>query len=99
MEKEDIQYSRRKRSNVMEEKYQILAEKILELVQKNGETDAAALSWETGQSHGEILCLLKEMEQQNWLSTYELDMCCGVEYIVDGLTEQGMQALSKTKEV
>ncbi len=82
----------------MEEKYQILAEKILELVQKSGETDAAALSMELGQNHGEILCLLKEMEQQNWLSTYELDMCCGVEYIVDGLTEQGVQALQKAKQ-
>ncbi len=83
----------------MEERYQILAEKILELTQKNGETDAAVLSYEIGKNHGEILQLLKEMEQQNWLSTYELDMCCGTEYIVDGLTEEGMTALSKAKKV
>lgn len=77
----------------MEETYLLLMVKIVELTGKNGETDAAALAWETGMSHGEILLRLKEMEEKNWLITYEIDMCCGEEYVVDGLTEEGKQML------
>lgn len=65
---------------------------------KNGETDAAALAWETGMKHGEILQRLKEMEEKNWLVTYEIDMCCGEEYIVDGLTDEGKAALAELKK-
>lgn len=37
---------------------------------KNGETDAAALAWETGMKHGDILLRLKEMEEKiGWLHT------------------------------
>lgn len=82
----------------MEETYLVLMEKIVELTEKNGETDAAALSWETGLKHGEILQRLKEMEDKNWLVTYEIDMCCGAEYIVDGLTDEGKAMLCAWKK-
>lgn len=82
----------------MGEKYLLLAEKIIELTEKNGETDASALSWETGMTQPEILLLLKEMEEKNWLVTYEIDMCCGSEYIVDGLTEEGKEAIAAWKK-
>ncbi|MCI7657662.1 hypothetical protein [Anaerotignum sp.] len=82
----------------MEEMYGLLMEKILELTEKNEETDAAALSWETGIKHGEILQKLKEMEDKNWLVTYEIDMCCGAEYIVDGLTDAGKAALEEWRK-
>lgn len=53
---------------MMEETYLLLMEKIVELTEKNGETDAAALAWETGMKHGDILLRLKEMEEKNgWL--------------------------------
>lgn len=48
--------------------------------------------------HGEILQRLKEMEEKNWLVTYEIDMCCGEEYIVDGLTDEGKAALAELKK-
>ena len=83
---------------MMEETYLLLMEKIVELTEKNGETDAAALAWETGMKHGDILLRLKEMEEKNWLVTYEIDMCCGEEYIVDGLTDAGKAALTEIKK-
>ena len=83
---------------MMEETYLLLMEKIVELTEKNGETDAAALAWETGMKHGDILLRLKEMEEKNWLVTYEIDMCCGEEYIVDGLTDAGKAALAELKK-
>lgn len=77
----------------MEETDLLLMKKITELTVKNGETDAAALSWETGLQHADILHRLKKMEEKNWLVTYEIDMCCGAEYVVDGLTDEGKAAL------
>ena len=41
---------------MMEETYLLLMEKIVELTEKNGETDAAALAWETGMKHGVFCC-------------------------------------------
>lgn len=88
----------KKEMRMMEETYLLLMEKIVELTEKNGETDAAALAWETGMKHGDILLRLKEMEEKNWLVTYEIDMCCGEEYIVDGLTDAGKAALAELKK-
>lgn len=81
----------------MEEKYQILMEKIICLLEKNGETDASALSWETEWKQHEIIELLEEMSKKNWISTYEIDMCCGAEYIIDSVTEEGKAAYAATK--
>lgn len=77
----------------MEEKWKLLAEKIMMLAQKNGETDTAALAWETGMKQGEVQELIRQMEEKNWLITYEIDMCCGAEYVIDGLTEIGKKEL------
>ena len=74
---------------MLEETYLLLMEKIVALTEKN---------WETGMKHGEILQRLKEMEEKNWLVTYEIDMCCGEEYIVDGLTDEGKAALAELKK-
>lgn len=81
----------------MEEKYQILMEKILCLLEKNGETDASALSWETEWKQHEIITLLQEMVAKNWISTYEIDMCCGSEYVIDRVTEEGKAAYAAAK--
>lgn len=83
---------------MLEETYLLLMEKIVALTEKNGETDAAALTWEIGMKHGEILQRLKEMEEKNWLVTYEIDMCCGEEYIVDGLTDAGKAAMAELRK-
>ncbi len=88
----------KKGMSMLEETYLLLMEKIVALTEKNGETDAAALAWEIGMKHGEILQRLKEMEEKNWLVTYEIDMCCGEEYIVDGLTDAGKAAMAELRK-
>ncbi len=61
---------------MMEATYLLLMEKIVELTEKNGETDAAALAWETGMKHGDILLRLKEMEEKTgWL---HMKLICAV---------------------
>lgn len=77
----------------MEEKYLKLAQAIDKLTKTNSETDASALSWETGMPQPEILQILKDMEVNNWICIYEIDMCCGEEYVIDGLTESGKAEL------
>lgn len=77
----------------MDEKYLKIAKAIQKLTETNTETDASAISWETGLPQPEILQILKDMEAQNWICIYEIDMCCGAEYVVDGLTENGKAAL------
>lgn len=80
----------------MEEKYLKIAQAIEKLTKTNTETDASAISWETGISQPEILKILKEMEEKNWICIYEIDMCCGAEYVIDGLTEIGKTALQSS---
>ncbi len=82
----------------MNESYLILIEKILYLLEKNEETDASALAWETEWKQHEIITMLQEMAEKNWLSTYEIDMCCGAEYIVDHVTEEGKAAYTAAKQ-
>ncbi len=77
----------------MDEKYLKIAKAIDKLTKTNAETDASALSWETGMSQPEILQILKDMEANNWICIYEIDMCCGAEYVLDGLTESGKAEL------
>lgn len=77
----------------MEEKYVKIAQAIEKLTQNHTETDASAISWETGMSQPEILQILKEMEANDWICIYEIDMCCGAEYVIDGLTENGKKTL------
>lgn len=77
----------------MEKKMKLLAEKIQALTADGKETDLAVLSKETGESQQVLEGILLEMEEKNWVSVYEIDLCCGAEYVIHGLTEEGRKEL------
>lgn len=77
----------------MEEKMKKLAEQIDALTKDGGETDLTALSKTAGLPQQELEGILLEMEEKNWVSVYEIDLCCGAEYVIHGLTEEGRQAM------
>ena len=73
----------------MEENLLFLAKKIQDLTQNNGETDAARLALETNLHYQAVVQAIQKMEALGWISAYEMDMCCGMEYVVNGLTQKG----------
>lgn len=77
----------------MEEKMKKLAEQIEVLTKDGRETDLAALSKAVGLPQQELEGILLEMEEKNWVSVYEIDLCCGAEYVIQGVTAEGRQAL------
>lgn len=79
----------------MEEMYCCLAKKIAELTEQNEETDVSTLAMVLSMKYGEVQKYIQEMDEKGWILTYEIDMCCGSEYVVTGLTEEGKQAFFK----
>ena len=79
----------------MEENLLFLAKKIQDLTQNNGETDAARLALETNLHYQAVVQAIQKMEALGWISAYEMDMCCGKEYVVNGLTQKGTLEMTK----
>ncbi|MBM6876825.1 hypothetical protein H9X85_00020 [Anaerotignum lactatifermentans] len=73
------------------------AKQIEDLTKNGSETDLAALSREMGVSQQETEKMILEMEEKGWVSLYEIDLCCSAEYVIQGLTEEGRQALLEQK--
>ena len=71
-----------------------ILEKIDELCRKNGETDAAGLKDAMeGMTAAEASKRISELDEAGLLVTYEIDMCCGEELVVQGLTDAGAQMI------
>ena len=71
-----------------------ILEKINELCGKNGETDAAGLKDALeGMTTAEASACISQLDEAGLIVTYEIDMCCGEELVVQGLTDAGMQML------
>lgn len=81
----------------MEKKMKKLAVQIEALTKDGRETDLTVLSKETGLLQRELEGILLEMDAKNWVSVYEIDLCCGAEYVIHGLTEEGRQAMLKER--
>ena len=79
----------------MEENLLFLAKKIQDLTQNNGETDAARLALETNLHYQAVVQAIQKMEALGWISAYEMDMCCGMEYVVNRLTQKGTLAITQ----
>lgn len=73
----------------MEELYNRLAKKIVEFTKQNKETDISTLARALEMKYGEVQTCIQKMDENGWILVYELDMCCGSEYIVTGLTKEG----------
>lgn len=79
----------------MEQKaYQTVLTAVHKICAEKGETDAADVAKAVGMTTDEAESCIRRMDEENLAVVIEIDMCCGEEYIVRGLTEKG-EALLK----
>jgi len=73
--------------------------KILKIVdeiyhQKN-EVDATDIYKAAGITAAEANAFITQMEEEDLADVVEIDMCCGADYVVKGLTEKGKALLAE----
>lgn len=62
---------------------------------EKGEADAADTAKAVGPSSAAAEAFVRQIDEDSFADVIEIDLCCGEEYIVKGLTEQGMAFLGK----
>ena len=57
------------------------------------EPDIAMIAKETALSNQHVYDCITEMEEKELIIAFEIDMCCGEDYIIKELTEKGKSML------
>ncbi len=57
------------------------------------EPDIAMIAKETALSNQQVYDCITEMEEKELIIAFEIDMCCGEDYIIKELTEKGKSML------
>lgn len=78
-----------------QETYRAALAAVRKICAEKGETDAADLAKAIGLSSAAAEACIRQMEEDGFADVIEIDLCCGEEYIVKGLTEQGAVFLEK----
>lgn len=60
-----------------------------EIYHKKNEVDATDIYRAAGITAAEANAFISRMEEEDLADIVEIDMCCGADYIVKGLTEKG----------
>lgn len=60
-----------------------------EIYHKKNEVDATDIYRTAGITAAEANAFISRMEEEDLADIIEIDMCCGAEYVVKGLTEKG----------
>lgn len=71
------------------ETYKAALEAVRESCAKRGEADAADIAKAAGMTVAEAEGCIRQMEEDDFAVVVEIDLCCGEEYAVKGLTERG----------
>ena len=66
-----------------------------EIYNKKNEVDATDIYKAAGITAAEANAFITQMEEENLADVIEIDMCCGADYVVKGLTEKGMALISE----
>ncbi|WP_458407249.1 hypothetical protein [Anaerotignum sp.] len=66
-----------------------------EIFNKKNEVDATDIYKAAGITAVEANAFILQMEEEDLAEVIEIDMCCGADYIVKGLTEKGKALLSE----
>lgn len=66
-----------------------------EIYNKKNEVDATDIYKAAGISAAEANDFITKMDEENLADVIEIDMCCGADYVVKGLTEKGLQIISE----
>ena len=60
-----------------------------EIYNKKNEVDATDIYKAAGITAAEANAFISKMEEEDLADVVEIDMCCGADYVVKGLTEKG----------
>lgn len=64
-----------------------------EIYKKKNEVDATDIYKAAGITAAEANAFIAQMEEEDLADIVEIDMCCGADYIVKGLTEKGLKLI------
>lgn len=60
-----------------------------EIYHKKNEVDATDIYRATSITAAEANAFIAQMEEEDLADVIEIDMCCGADYVIKGLTEKG----------
>ncbi len=66
-----------------------------EIYNKKNEVDATDIYKAAGITAAEANAFITQMEEEDLAEIIEIDMCCGADYVVKGLTEKGKALISE----
>ena len=66
-----------------------------EIYNKKNEVDATDIYKAAGITAAEANAYIAKMEEEDLAEIIEIDMCCGADYVVKGLTEKGKALISE----
>ncbi|MGN0136935.1 hypothetical protein [Anaerotignum sp.] len=66
-----------------------------EICEKKKEADATDLYKAAGITAAEANTFILKAEEENLADVIEIDMCCGADYIIKGLTEKGLAKIQE----
>lgn len=78
-----------------QETYRTTLAAVQKICAEKGEADAADIAKAVGLSSAAAEAYIRQMEEDSFADVIEIDLCCGEEYIVKGLTEQGRAFLGE----
>lgn len=77
----------------MKPEYIAIIKAVDKFLKQGEEPDTSMIAKQTSLSSQKVYDIITEMEQQQLLIAFEIDMCCGEDYIVKELTEKAKQML------
>ena len=77
----------------MKPEYITIIKAVDKFLKQGEEPDTSMIAKQTNLTSQQVYDFIAEMEQQQLLIAFEIDMCCGEDYIVKELTEKAKQML------
>ncbi len=77
----------------MKPEYIAIIKAVDKFLKQGEEPDTSMIAKQTNLTSQQVYDFIAEMEQQQLLIAFEIDMCCGEDYIVKELTEKAKQML------
>ena len=77
----------------MKPEYIAIIKAVDKFLKQGEEPDTSKIAKQTNLTSQQVYDFIAEMEQQQLLIAFEIDMCCGEDYIVKELTEKAKQML------
>ena len=68
-----------------------------EIYHKKNEVDATDIYRAAGITAAEANAFISRMEEEDLADIVEIDMCCGADYLIKGLTEKGEALLAEAE--